>query len=133
VSLFFIEDAWHWNSYRYAITYFAAPIFAFLILQLTKYEITPGTRKAKVMTFMGAYSFGVYVFHQPLIQWANIVLGTPSGVYPASKWIYFFLFQAVTVTIVSIFLTHEAKILVERPIQRWGKKLTQKLSTKLSA
>jgi peptidoglycan/LPS O-acetylase OafA/YrhL len=133
VSLFFIEDAWHWNSYRYAITYFAAPIFALLILELTKFEITPGTRKAKVMTFMGAYSFGVYVFHQPLIQWANIVLGTPSGVFPASKWVYFFLVQATCVTIVSIFLTLLAKILVERPMQRWGKKLTQKLSSKLSA
>ena len=133
VSLFFIEDAWHWNSYRYAITYFAAPIFALLILQLTKFEVTPGTRKAKVLTFMGVYSFGVYVFHQPLIQWSNVVLGTPSGIFPSSKWIYFFLVQSVCVTIVSIFLTYEAKILVERPIQRWGKKLVQKASSKLSA
>ncbi len=133
VSLFFIEDAWHWNSYRYAITYFAAPIFALLILQLTKFDVTPGTRKAKVLTFMGVYSFGVYVFHQPLIQWSNIVLGTPSGIYPSSKWIYFFLVQSVCVTIVSIFLTYEARILVERPIQRWGKRIVQKASSKLSA
>ena len=133
VSMFFIEDAWHWDSYRYNITYFAAPIFALLILQLTKFEVTPGTRKAKVLTFMGAYSFGVYVFHQPLIQWSNIVLGTPSGMFPAGKWIYFFLFQSVCITIVSIFLTHEAKLLVERPIQRLGKKLVTKASSKLSA
>jgi peptidoglycan/LPS O-acetylase OafA/YrhL len=130
VSLFFIEDAWHWNSYRYAITYFAAPIFALLILQLTKFEVTPGTRKAKVLTFMGAYSFGVYVFHQPLIQWSNVVLGTPTGMYPPGKWVYFFLVQSVCVTIVSIFLTFEAKILVEKPIQRWGRKITQKMAQK---
>lgn len=130
VSLFFIEDAWHWNSYRYAITYFAAPIFALLILQLTKFEVTPGTRKAKVLTFMGVYSFGVYVFHQPLIQWSNVVLGTPSGVYPAGKWVYFFLVQSVSITIVSILFTLIARTLIEKPIQSWGRKITQKMAQK---
>ena len=133
VSLFFIEDAWHWDSYRYNITYFAAPIFALLILQLTKFEVTPGTRKAKVLSFMGVYSFGVYVFHQPLIQWTNIVLGTPSGAYPPGKWVYFFLVESVSITIVSILFTLVARTLIEAPLQRIGKKLIQKASSKLSA
>lgn len=133
VSLFFIEDAWHWDSYRYNITYFAAPIFALLILQLTKFEVTPGTRKAKVLSFMGVYSFGVYVFHQPLIQWTNIVLGTPSGAYPPGKWVYFFLVESVSITIVSILFTLIARTLVEAPLQRIGKRLIQKASSKLSA
>lgn len=133
VSLFFIEDAWHWDSYRYNITYFAAPIFALLILQLTKFEVTPGTRKAKVLTFMGVYSFGVYVFHQPLIQWTNIVLGTPSGAYPPGKWVYFFLVESVSITIVSILFTLVARTLIEAPLQRIGKRLIQKASSKLSA
>jgi peptidoglycan/LPS O-acetylase OafA/YrhL len=133
VSLFFIEDAWHWDSYRYNITYFAAPIFALLILQLTKFEVAPGTRKAKVLSFMGAYSFGVYVFHQPLIQWTNIVLGTPSGAYPHGKWVYFFLVESVSITIVSILFTLVARTLVEAPLQRIGKRLIQKASSKLSA
>lgn len=133
VSLFFIEDAWHWDSYRYNITYFAAPIFALLILQLTKFEVAPGTRKAKVLSFMGAYSFGVYVFHQPLIQWTNIVLGTPSGAYPPGKWVYFFLVESVSITIVSILFTLVARTLVEAPLQRIGKRLIQKASSKLSA
>ena len=133
VSLFFIEDAWHWNSYRYNITYFAAPIFALLILQLTKFEVTPGTRKAKVLSFMGVYSFGVYVFHQPLIQWTNTVLGTPSGAYPPGKWVYFFLVESVSITIVSILFTLVARTLVEAPLQRIGKRLIQKASSKLSA
>ena len=133
VSLFFIEDAWHWDSYRYNITYFAAPIFALLILQLTKFDVTPGTRKAKVLSFMGAYSFGVYVFHQPLIQWTNIVLGTPSGAYPPGKWVYFFLVESVSITIVSILFTLIARTLVEAPLQRIGKRLIQKASSKLSA
>ncbi|MBU6265579.1 MAG: hypothetical protein KGM14_05215, partial [Actinomycetales bacterium] len=133
VSLFFIEDAWHWDSYRYNITYFAAPIFALLILQLTKFEVTPGTRKAKVLSFMGVYSFGVYVFHQPLIQWTNIVLGTPSGAYPPGKWVYFFLVESVSITIVSILFTLVARTLVEAPLQRIGKRLIQKASSKLTA
>ena len=133
VSLFFIEDAWHWDSYRYNITYFAAPIFALLILQLTKFEVTPGTRKAKVLAFMGVYSFGVYVFHQPLIQWTNIVLGTPSGAYPPGKWVYFFLVESVSITIVSILFTLVARTLVEAPLQRIGKRLIQKASSKLTA
>jgi peptidoglycan/LPS O-acetylase OafA/YrhL len=133
VSLFFIEDAWHWDSYRYAMTYFAAPIFALLILQLTKFEVTPGTRRAKVLSFMGVYSFGVYVFHQPLIQWTNVVLGTPNGPLPASKWVVFFLTESVAITIVSILFTLIARTLVEAPLQRIGKRLTQKAASKLSA
>lgn len=133
VSLFFIEDAWHWNSYRYAITYFAAPIFALLILQLSKFEVTPGTRKAKVLSFMGAYSFGVYVFHQPLIQWSNVVLGTPHGVYPPGKWVVFFLVQSVSITIVSILITLCARVLVERPIQKWGRRVTNKMASRLTS
>lgn len=133
VSLFFIEDAWHWDSYRYNITYFAAPIFALLILQLTKFEVTPGTRKAKVLTFMGVYSFGVYVFHQPLIQWTNVVLGTPNGAYPPSKWVVFFLTESVAITIVSILFTLVARTLVEGPLQRVGKKITGKVASKLEA
>lgn len=133
VSLFFIEDAWHWNSYRYAITYFAAPIFALLILQLSKFEVTPGTRKAKVLTFMGAYSFGVYVFHQPLIQWSNVVLGTPHGVYPPGKWVEFFLVQSVSITIVSILITLCARVLIERPIQKWGRRVTNRMASRLTS
>lgn len=128
VSLFFIEEAWHWNSYRYAITYFAAPVFALLILQLTKYHVTPGTRRAKVLSFMGLYSFGLYVFHQPLIQWSNVVLGTPNGIFPSSKWVEFFLVQSVAITIVSLLFTLVARTLIEKPIQSWGKKLTHKMS-----
>lgn len=131
VSMFFIEDAWHWDSYRYNITYFAAPIFALFILQLSKFEVTPGTRKAKVLSFMGAYSFGVYVFHQPLIQWTNIVLGTPTGAYPPGKWIAFFLTESVAITIVSILFTLVARTLVEKPLQRVGKRITGKIASKL--
>ena len=131
VSMFFIEDAWHWDSYRYNITYFAAPIFALFILQLSKFDVNPSTRKAKVMAFMGAYSFGVYVFHQPLIQWTNIVMGTPSGAYPSGKWVVFFLTESVAITIVSILFTLVARTLVERPLQRLGKRVTGKVASRL--
>lgn len=127
-SFYFIEKDWHWDSYRYAITYFAAPVFAFLILQVSRSNVDPARRWGRFLEFAGAMSFGVYVFHVPLIQFINVVLGTPHGRLPASKWIVFFVSEGVGVTVACIALTVFLRWAWERPIQRWGARLIQRVS-----
>ena len=79
------------------------------------------------MTFFGVYSFGIYVFHQPLIQWSNIVLGTPTGRFPESKWVEFFLVQATAITLVSIALTFIARLILDIPAQKLSKKIVARI------
>lgn len=126
-SFYFLEKDWHWDSYRYAITYFAAIVFAFFILQLTQFTVSATSKTGRVMTFFGVYSFGIYVFHQPLIQWSNIVLGTPTGRFPESKWVEFFLVQATAITLVSIALTFVARLILDIPAQKLSKKIVARI------
>jgi peptidoglycan/LPS O-acetylase OafA/YrhL len=123
----FIEKETHWDSYRYAITLYAAPIFALLILQISRFEANPQGRWGKFLAFLGAYSFGIYVFHQPMIQAWNVILGTPAGGKYNEDWIWFFLTQASTITFLCILLTFIARKVVEAPLQRWGKKLVGRI------
>jgi peptidoglycan/LPS O-acetylase OafA/YrhL len=126
-SFYFLEKDWHWDSYRYAITYFAAIVFAFFILQLTQFTVSATSKTGRIMTFFGVYSFGIYVFHQPLIQWSNIVLGTPTGRFPESKWVEFFLVQATAITLVSIALTFIARLILDIPAQKLSKKIVARI------
>lgn len=133
-SFYFIEKDWHWDSYRYAMTYFAAPVFAFLILQISKFRVDAASRWGKFLAFLGVYSFGIYVFHQPLIQWVNLVIGTPSAAtfrwsWP---WAWFFIAEGVGVTFVAILITFLLRFIWERPMQRLGKRWSDRIEGKQS-
>ena len=114
-------------SYRYSITLWAAPVFALLIWQVSKFQVRESSWWGKFLAFLGTYSFGIYVFHQPLMQAYNVIFGTPSGPFIDSWW-SFFLLEAAGLTFVCILITFIARILVERPLQRFGKKLITRVS-----
>ena len=132
VALPIIEKDTHYDSYRYAITLYAAPIFALLILQVSKFRANPTGRWGKFLAFLGTYSFGIYVFHQPLMQAWNVIMGTPSGGKYNEDWIWFFLAEASGLTFVCILLTFIARKLVEGPLQKLGKRLIAKVSGPLA-
>lgn len=129
-ALPFIEKATHFDSYRYAITLYAAPIFALLILQVSKFNANPNGRWGKFLAFLGTYSFGIYVFHQPLMQAWNVIMGTPSGGKYNEDWLWFFLAEASGLTFVCILITFIARKFVEAPLQRLGKRILSRMSTK---
>ena len=129
----FIEKDTHYDSYRYAITLYAAPIFALLILQVSKFNANPNGRWGKFLAFLGAYSFGIYVFHQPLLQAWNNIMGTPTGGKYDDGWFWFFLLEASGVTFVCILITFIAHRFVEAPLQRLGKKVVARISRKHTA
>ncbi len=116
------------NSYRYAITLWAAPVFALLILQVSKFSASPSSWWGKFLAFLGTYSFGIYVFHQPLMQAWNTIMGTPRSPSLAA-WAPFFLAEAAGLTFVCILLTFISRNVLERPIQRWGKRVIARAST----
>ena len=133
VAMFpFIEKETHFDSYRYAITLYAAPIFALLILQVSKFNANPAGRWGKFLAFLGTYSFGIYVFHQPLMQAWNTIMGVPSGGRYNDEWIWFFLLEASGLTFVCILITFLARRFVEAPLQKLGKKLIARVSAPLS-
>mgnify|MGYP000022246510 CR=1 FL=1 len=115
------------NSYRYAITLWAAPVFALLIWQVSKFQARATSWWGKFLAFLGTYSFGIYVFHQPLMQAYNVIFGTPSGPFIENWWL-FFLAEASGLTFVCVLITFLARRLVERPLQRLGKKLIARVS-----
>lgn len=114
-------------SYRYSITLWAAPVFALLIWQVSKFHVRESSWWGKFLAFLGTYSFGIYVFHQPLMQAYNVIFGTPSGPFIDSWWA-FFLLEAAGLTFVCILITFIARILVERQLQRFGKKIVARVS-----
>lgn len=127
----FIEKETHFDSYRYAITLYAAPIFALLILQVSTFTANPNGRWGKFLAFLGTYSFGIYVFHQPLMQAWNTIMGTPSGGKYNDDWIWFFLLEASGLTFVCILITFLARRFVEAPLQKLGKKIIARVSAPL--
>jgi peptidoglycan/LPS O-acetylase OafA/YrhL len=129
-ALPFIEKDTHFDSYRYAITLYAAPIFALLILQVTKFNANPAGRWGKFLAFLGTYSFGIYVFHQPLLQAWNNIMGVPGGGKYNEDWVWFFLAEASGLTFVCILITFIARKLVEAPLQKLGKKLVARINAR---
>lgn len=119
------------DSYRYAITLWAAPIFALLILQVSKYRVNPRSWWGKTLAFAGAYSFGIYVFHQPLMQAWNVIWGTPSSPF-LDDWLPFFLTQIVVLLLVCIVLTFVARRFVERPLARLGRWFVARIQRKIT-
>lgn len=129
-ALPFIEAETHFDSYRYAITLYAAPIFALLILQVSKFTANPAGRWGRFLAFLGAYSFGIYVFHQPLMQAWNVIMGTPGGGRYNEEWLWFFLLQASGLTFACILITFLARRFVEAPLQKIGKKIVTRMANR---
>jgi peptidoglycan/LPS O-acetylase OafA/YrhL len=111
----------------YKILYWAAPIFALLILQVSKYRVKEGTWFARVLSFLGTYSFGIYVFHFPLTQLYVTMFGPLSAYALPDVATARFLSEATVVTFLSILITFIVRFLWEKPIQYWGKKLIARL------
>lgn len=117
----------------YTTCYFAAPIFALFILQLTKYQVSAKSVLGKFLAFLGAYSFGIYVFHFPLTQFYSTVIGKCDGKCGSVRAaaVEHFLTEAIVVSFFAILLTFIAHWAVERPLQKLGRKLIDKASAGL--
>ena len=113
----------------YMTCYVAAPIFALFILQLTKFQVRASSWWGKFLAFLGAYSFGIYVFHFPLTQMYVTLFGgceSKCGNVRAAA-VQQFLTEAVVVSFFAILVTFLAHWAIERPLQKLGQKLISRV------
>lgn len=111
------------QSYGYNNTYFVGLIYAFFILQVSRYQLTSESAIGKFAGFMGRYSYGIYGFHQVMIDLTSHILKSPNSFKSDQVWLRYFIEKSSLVCFLAIlatFLTHK---LFEGPIQRWGSKV----------
>lgn len=113
----------------YMTCYIAAPIFALFILQLTKFQVRASSWWGRFLAFLGAYSFGIYVFHFPLTQmYVTLFGGCESKCGNVrSAAVEQFLTEAVVVSFFAILVTFIAHWAIERPLQKLGQKLISRV------
>lgn len=110
------------QGFGYNNTYFVGLIYAFLILQLSPYELNAESRIGKFAAFLGKYSYGIYAYHQVMIDFTKNVVKEPGYWKIGSVWTYYFIEKCSLVCFLAILATYLTNKLFEGPIQRWGAK-----------
>lgn len=117
------------GDYVYWTTFFAGPVFAFLVLQAAAYNPNPDKLLGGLLTFFGKMSFGIYAYHVVLLMaYDHIVPGPVLPENPGSKvWVTYLITKIVTVSLLAIVLAYYTNRLVESPIQRLGRRALKRL------
>jgi len=110
------------QSYYYNNTYFVGFIFAFFILQVSRYELSTDSLVVKFAAFLGRYSYGIYGFHQIMIDVSGVIVKTPNSFADPHKWMIYFIIKCSVVSFLAILATFITNRIFEGPIQRWGNK-----------
>jgi peptidoglycan/LPS O-acetylase OafA/YrhL len=117
------------QSYGYNNTYFVGLIYAFFILQVSRYELRPESIIGKFAAFLGRYSYGIYAFHQVVIDLTAHMIRTPNSFKSDHTWMIYFIEKSSLVCFLAILATFITNHCFEGPIQRWGhRKLDRPLS-----
>ena len=117
------------QRYGYNNTYFVGLIYAFLILQVSRYELRAESMVGKFAGFMGRYSYGIYAFHQVAIDLTAHMIRTPNSFKSDHTWLIYFIEKSSLVCFFAILATFITNRCFEGPIQRWGlRKLNRTLS-----
>lgn len=128
VALFWSHDKLQ-GDYVYWTTYFAGPIFAFLVLQAAAYNPSSEKWAGASLAFLGKMSFGIYAYHVVLLMaYDHIIPGPVLPENPGSKvWVSYLITKIVTVSFIAIVLAYYTNRLVETPIQRLGRRALKRL------
>jgi peptidoglycan/LPS O-acetylase OafA/YrhL len=120
---FFQGDMVYWT------TYFAGPVFAFVVIQAAAYNPDPEKWIGAGLSWLGKLSFGIYAYHVILlITYDRIVEAPWMPEDPGSKaWIKYLLIKIVVTSFIAIVLAYQTNRLIEGPIQRLGKRALKRL------
>lgn len=113
----------------YWTTYFAGPVFAFVVLQAAAINPDPERWLGASLSWLGKMSFGIYAYHVVLlITYDHIVPWPDMPQDPGSKvWRNFLLTKIVVTSVIAIVLAYQTNRLIEGPIQRLGKRALKRL------
>jgi peptidoglycan/LPS O-acetylase OafA/YrhL len=114
------------QNYYYNNTYFVGFIYAAFIWQVSRYELSADSYFGKFAAFLGRYSYGIYAFHQVMIDLSADFIRTPNSFATNHKWLIYFIVKCSTVCFMAILATYLTNRLFEGPIQRWGNKMLMK-------
>lgn len=113
----------------YWTTYFAAPVFSFLILQASQFTVHSDKPFGKFLGFLGRMSFGIYALHVVISLYYDKLVDRPLGREIAGpEWANYLVTKIFIVAAVSFVLAYAANWLVEKPLQKVGKTLVSLIS-----
>jgi peptidoglycan/LPS O-acetylase OafA/YrhL len=117
------------GDYVYWTTYFAGPVFAFLVLQASAINPDPKKWIGATLSFFGKMSFGIYAYHVVLLMAYDAFVAPPVlPENPGSKvWVSYLVTKIVTVSFISVILAIYTNRWIEAPVQRVGKRLLKRL------
>ena len=108
------------QSFGYNNTYFVGFLYAFFILQVSRYQLSSKSYVGRFAGLMGKYSYGIYAFHQIMIDLSQHFIRTPNMFKSDHTWLIYFIEKASFVSFLAMFATHLTNKFFEGPIQRWG-------------
>jgi peptidoglycan/LPS O-acetylase OafA/YrhL len=117
------------DDYVYWTTYFAGPVFAFVVLQFSNVNPNPEKWFGAALSFLGKMSFGIYAYHVVILLIYPAIVPEPViPQNPGSKvWMWYLLTKIVTVSVIAIVLAYQTNRLIEKPIQSLGKRALKRL------
>jgi peptidoglycan/LPS O-acetylase OafA/YrhL len=113
----------------YWTTYFAGPVFAFLILQASAYNPSVEGWLGTSLSWLGKMSFGIYAYHVVILIAYDQIIPQPDAFpeFGSQVWANFLITKIVICSVVAIMLAYQTNRLVEGPIQRLGKRALKRL------
>ena len=115
-----------WNSYTFTHLYLVSPLFGLIILQLSRFNISISSTRAKVCTFLGRYSYGVYAFHILALEFYDYNVVRIDAFAGLGAWWKYLMIKSVVVLLVSTLATFLTLKLIDQPLQQRGRVLIKR-------
>ncbi len=115
-----------WQSYTFTHLYYVSLLLGLLILQLSQIEFSSAGKAAKISTFLGNYSYGVYAFHILALEFYDYNVFRLNEFAEPSEWWRHLINKTIVVIIASTLATFLTLKLIDQPLQRRGRALIKR-------
>jgi len=111
---------WNFSNWRNGFNniYWASPIFAIFIIQISKYEFKEFSKSSKLAHFFGRYSYGIYAFHIILHDHYWYFFGDVTPGATNSQWLSYAVKKTILPLLFSVLFTAATLKFVDGPMQK---------------